>query len=152
MLSFGGCGASLSAAAILMTFARRHDGARLLPALAAAAIVGMGALALALDIAPVPRQPAQLPGLTAEDAGNASGIVVTSVQGASAAARAGIVAGDRITAIDGHPMPGLSAVRSYLGTSTPPVIDMQLYHYHSRRNVRLHRSEESPHVAQDTRR
>lgn len=129
---------------------RRPRGAWLLPAIAVAVVVGVAILVRSLEMAPVPRQAAVLPGLTAEDSGDGSGIIVTSVQSASAAARAGISVGDRITSIGGHPVTGLAAARNAVLADRRPFIDMQLYHYHYLRDVRLVRAEEPQHVAQDT--
>ena len=67
---------------------RRPRGAWLLPVTAVAAVVGVPMLSLSLEMTSVPRQAAVLPGLTAEDSGDGSGIIVTSDQSASAAARA----------------------------------------------------------------
>ena len=100
-------------------------------------------------MAPKPREAAVLPGITAEDSGDDSGIIVTSVRSGSAAAHAGITVGDRITSVDGHAVFGLAAARNTFQAGTSPVIDMQLYHYHYLRNVRLVRSEEPQHVSQD---
>ncbi len=129
---------------------RRSRGAWLLPVSAVAAVVGVPMLSLSLEMTPVPRQAAVLPGLTAEDSGDGSGIIVTSVQSASAAARAGISVGDRITSVGGHPVTGLAAARNAVFADRRPVIDMQLYHYHYMRDVSLVRSEEPHHVAQDS--
>ena len=120
-----------------------------LPALAVTAVAGIAALSLSLEHAPASRQAAVLPGLTAEDAGGGNGVVVTSVQSSSAAAHAGIVVGDRITVIDRYPVTSLGAARAHLRNDVRPVIDMQLYHYHDLRNVRLVRAEEPQHVPQD---
>ena len=128
---------------------RRPRGAWLLPAIAVV-VIGGAMLSRSLEMAPFPRQAAVLPGVTAEDSGDGNGIIVTSVQSGSAAARAGVSVGDRITSVGDHPITGLAAARNAVLADRRAVIDMQLYHNHYVRDLRLVRSEESQHVAQDS--
>ena len=109
------------------------------------------AVALTLFVAPAPRshRTAVFPGFTVEDANNPAGIVVTSVQTASAAANAGIEVGDRITAVNDQPVDSIKAARACLQHDQRPVIDMQVYHHQSPRYVRLFRSGNPSHDAQN---
>lgn len=129
---------------------RHPRAACLLPAVAVAAVIGVALSSTAMELAPAVRKATVLPGLTAEDSGDGNGIIVTSVQSAGAAARAGIAVGDLIFTVDGHPVTGLAAARNSLCANKRPVIDIQLYHYHYLRDVRFVRWEEPDHVAQDS--
>ena len=109
------------------------------------------ALAIAIGRTPVPRRTALLPGLTVEDAGTDAGILVTSIQSKSAAALAGIEVGDRIVAIDQHPVASLAAARAYLGNDDRSIIDLYLYHHQYPVSVRLIRPGNPNNVTQDSR-
>ena len=67
-----------------------------------------------------------LPGLTLEDVAKPRSVVVTSVQGNSIADDSGIKVGDRVVAIDAHPIASRADVMHYLDGRHPRVVDMQL--------------------------
>ena len=104
---------------------------------AMAVAAAIAALAATQGLAPPHREAVVMPGLTAEDGSAGQGIVVTSVKSASRAAAAGIVVGDRITAIDSQPVPTLSAARRYIGRDSDAIIDMAVDHNHAQRTIRF---------------
>jgi S1-C subfamily serine protease len=75
---------------------------------------------------PLHRQQPPLPGLTLEDLGPASGVIVTSVQSDSPAVVAGIAVGDRIVGLDQQPVASLADIRRYVGPHHPMAVDMRL--------------------------
>lgn len=111
------------------------------------------AAALAVGAMVVPRavNNAALPGMTAADGGGDRGLLVTSVQSGSAAAR-DIAVGDRIVSIDGAGTGTLAAAHALLRQRAANVVDIQVEHNHSIHHVILTRSGEKPDEPQDSRR
>jgi S1-C subfamily serine protease len=121
-------------------------------ALRAGAIVALIVCApgCSLNTGTAQREVAVLPGLTAEDAGQGGGIVVTSIQSGGAAAAAGIVVGDRITAFDGLPVATMRAARAYAIAAPQRTIDIDLVHNHALRTIRISLAETPKDVAQNS--
>ena len=76
----------------------------------------------------------QLPGFTAEAASD-GGLVVTSVKGDSAAANAGLVAGDHITQLDRRPISSLSQAESFVRHHPDARLEIGLVNHHRHRNI-----------------
>ena len=115
-----------------------------------AAIVAV-ALAVGAVLGPHAVGRAALPGMTAADGGGSRGLLVTSVQTGSAAAKE-VVVGDRIVSINGAGTGTLAAARALLRERTANVVDIQVEHNHSIHHVILTRSGEKPDEPQDSRR
>lgn len=80
-----------------------------------------------------------LPGLTVENAPPPQlGLVVTSLQTGSEAARAGVHVGDDIAALDGRPVIEIDDAIRYLRRDSRPTIILHLVSDHRVRDVRLH--------------
>lgn len=80
-----------------------------------------------------------LPGLTVENAPPPQlGLVVTSLQTGSEAARAGVHVGDDIAALDGRPVIEIDDAIRYLRRDSRPTIVLHLVSDHRARDVRLH--------------
>lgn len=82
---------------------------------------------------------AVLPGLTVEEAPPPQqGLVVTSLQTGSEAARAGVRVGDDIAALDGRPVMEIEDAIRYLRRDSRPTIVLHLVSDNHGRDVRLH--------------
>jgi len=89
---------------------------------------------------------ALLPGLTVENAPPAhQGLIVTSVQSDSESARSGIVAGDDIEGLDGHPVKNLGGAINYLKKDQASAIVLEVAHGQVTHDVRLRRLKEVHH-------
>ncbi|KAB7647621.1 PDZ domain-containing protein [Polymorphobacter fuscus] len=102
----------------------------------AALVAGLAATSL---LAPSRTERAHLPGLTAADGRAGEGLIVTSVQSGSVAAKGGIAVGDRIVGLDGHHVTSRAGAIAALRTHPDPVIDMAVAHNHAIRHVMLQR-------------
>ena len=80
----------------------------------------------------------QLPGFTAE-AASEGGLVVTSMKGDSAAANAGLVAGDHITQIDRRSVLSLSQAEWLVQHHPDGRLEIGLVNHHRHRNIVLSR-------------
>ncbi|MBX9859159.1 MAG: PDZ domain-containing protein [Sphingomonas sp.] len=78
----------------------------------------------------------QLPGFTAE-AASEGGLVVTSVKGDSAAAHAGLVAGDHITQVDGRSVSSLSQAEWIVRHHPDGRLEIGLANHGRHRNIVL---------------
>lgn len=82
------------------------------------------------------RRPPQFPGFTAE-ATSAGGLIVTSVKGDSAAAHAGLVAGDHITQVDGRTVSSLGQAEWLVQHHPAGRLEIGLVNRDRRRNISL---------------
>lgn len=89
-----------------------------------------------------------LPGLTIENTPlPQAGVVVTSLQSGSEAAGSGIMVGDGIAALDGHPIGDIADAVKYLKNDRQAAVILDVEHGQSMHSVRLHRLAEAHHGA-----
>lgn len=124
--------------------------------LSLALLASVVALSPRLYAPPHPHGAAQIPGLTyiAQRAKSHTplALVVTSVEDGGAAAKAGIVAGDVIDAIDGKPVASPDAVAAALRSDGGKTILLHIRHGGESRYKRLPADPGPSHVAENTRR
>lgn len=102
---------------------------------------------------PLPGRPASssaivtlIPGVTVEAAPNPGhGLVVTSLRSDSEAARAGIVVGDDLVAIDRRPLTNVRDLAGYLGRDPKSTIEIRVVHRDVARRVVLSRNRSGNH-------
>jgi S1-C subfamily serine protease len=101
------------------------------------------------DHSAMPHQMAdQLPGLTMEKAPvPEAGLVVTSLQSAGPAERAGLAVGDDVLAVDQKPVTSLGDVRDILRRHNERAVQLLVLHKDRAIDVSLNRSEDRVHGA-----
>ena len=81
------------------------------------------------------------PGFTADELrGPEHGLVVTSLQSASEAQMDGIAVGDRVLAIDNHPVKSLEEAEQIMNQNRQAMLALRLLHNATPRDVTLHQN------------
>lgn len=91
------------------------------------------------------------PGFTADDMIKPGrGLVVTSLQSGSEAQRDGIAVGDKLLAIDNHPIGSLDEARQFLGRNPGDMLALRLMHNSRSRELVLHANRVRQHEPKAT--
>lgn len=110
-------------------------------------VTPVGRSALGRWTAPVETK-ALLPGLTVEAIPRrGQGLVVTSLRSGSQAMASGIMVGDRIVAIDDHPVGTMDQTLGYMHKDGRRTIVLRLVRNHDSRRVELSRDRKASHGA-----
>lgn len=116
-------------------------GILLLPALAMLPFVTQPGRAMLRHLFATPAPATVLPGFTVERAPSpAVGLIVTSLRSHSAAAQAGLLVGDNLEYVDGHPMWDVPQTIAYLRQDPRATVEVKLIHNHQWRTIMLPRT------------